>query len=241
MLPSPRLALLAVLVLAPIAGCYAPGNGVFAEPGERGLVCAQTMDRDGDKVGDLELGLDEARRRGAIVQLYGHSPDGTVSVARIEGLLAAAADRGMPFVTYQDMAAGTAPGGSLALGFDDAHVDAWHALRPLLDGYRARVTFFVTRFPGLAAEQRAKLHELADDGHAIEYHGTDHKAAAQYVAEHGLDAWLRDEIEPGLAAMRADGFAPAVFAYPFGDRSDETDRALLEQFTIVRGSAHDCD
>jgi hypothetical protein len=238
MLASPRLALLATLVSA---GCYAPGASVFAEPGEQGLVCGLNLDGGGDQAGDLELGLDEARRRNAIVQLYGHLPDGTVSVARIERLLAATAERGMGFVTYQDMAAGTAPGGSLALGFDDAHVDAWHALRPVFDRHGARVTFFVTRFPGLSAEQRAELHDLADDGHAIEYHGTDHKAAATYVAEHGLDAYLRDEIEPGLAAMRADGFAPTVYAYPFGDRSDETDAALLEQFTLVRGSAHDCE
>jgi hypothetical protein len=235
---SLRLAILAPLLAA---GCYAPGTTVFAEPGEHGLVCGLGIDASGDRAGDLTLGLDEARRRGAIVQLYGHLPDGTVSVARIEALLAAAVERDMPFVTYRDMVDDTAPGGSLALAFDDGHVDAWHALRPLFDRYGARVTFFVTRFPGLDADRRARLHELAGEGHAVEYHGTDHRAATRYVAEHGLDAYLADEIEPGLLAMRADGFAPAVFAYPFGDRSHELDAVLLEQFAMLRGTAHDCE
>jgi hypothetical protein len=233
----PGIALGIVLV----GGCGSLGTKVFAEPGDVGLVCGLSIDASGDKAGDLELGLDEARRRGAIVQLYGHSPGGTVSVARIEALLAATAERGMEFVTYRDMSEGTAAGSSLALSFDDDFIDGWHALRPVFDRYGARVTFFVTRFPGLDADRRARLHELAADGHAIEYHGTEHRPAERYVAEHGLDAYLADEIEPGLVAMRADGFTPVAFAYPHGERSDELDAALLDHFAIVRGIASRCE
>jgi peptidoglycan/xylan/chitin deacetylase (PgdA/CDA1 family) len=78
------------------------------------------------------------------------------------------------------------------------------------------------------------LHDLAADGHAIEFHGTEHLDARRYVADHGLDAYLADEIDPGLAAMRADGFDPHVFAYPFGAHTAATDRALLDRFTLLR-------
>jgi hypothetical protein len=237
----PSLRLLVGSLLSTLAACPAPGTVVFAEPGEHGLLCGLSIDGSSRQVGDLALGLDEARRRGAIVQLYGHSPGDSVTVERIEAVLAAAADRGMDFVTYADMTADTAGGSSLALSFDDDFVDGWHALRPSFDRHGARATFFVSRFAGLSAEQRAKLHELAADGHAIEYHGTDHQPAERYVAEHGLDAFLADEIEPGLAAMRADGFAPTAYAYPHGERSAETDAALLERFSIVRGIASRCE
>jgi hypothetical protein len=238
MRPSLRLVLLGSLLTA---ACHAPGTTVFAEPGDQGLLCGLSIDGSSRQAGDLALGLDDARRRGAIVQLYGHSPGDSVAVERIEALLAAAADRGMDFVTYADMTADTAGGSSLALSFDDDFVAGWHALRPVFDRHGARATFFVSRFAGLSAEQRAKLHELAADGHAIEYHGTDHQPAERYVAEHGIDAFLADEIEPGLAAMRADGFAPTAYAYPHGERTAETDAALLEHFSIVRGIASRCE
>jgi hypothetical protein len=239
MRPSLRLALFLAMLLT---GCHGPDAvTVFAEPGDTGLLCGLGIDGNSSKSGDLELGLDQARRSGTIVQLYGHSPDGTVPVARIEALLAAAAERGMDFVTYRDMVERTAAGRSLALSFDDDFVDGWHALRPLFDRYGARATFFVSRFQRLGPEQRAKLHELADDGHAIEYHGTDHQPAERYVAEHGIAAYLADEIEPGLDAMRDDGFAPVAFAYPHGERTAETDVALLERFPIVRGIMSRCE
>ena len=49
-----------------------------------------------------------------------------------------------------------------------------------------------------------------------EAHGTTHANAIDYIAAHGLNGYLRDEIEPSTAALTADGFAPVAFAYPYG-------------------------
>jgi hypothetical protein len=59
---------------------------------------------------------------------------------------------------------------------------------------------------------------------------------------HGLDAYLADDIDPALAAMRADGWAPIVFAYPMGHRTAEIDRALLDRegFALLRSVMREC-
>jgi peptidoglycan/xylan/chitin deacetylase (PgdA/CDA1 family) len=164
----------------------------------------------------------------------------TVPEARIEALLAAADERGLPFYTYKDIAAGDVDGPGLAYSFDDAHVDEWYALRPLFDRYDVRATFFVTRFPTMNEDRRAKLHQLEDEGHDIEFHGANHQNSQLYVEEHGLEDYLINEIDAGVQAMRDDGFDPTVFAYPFGVRTKETDEALLERFELVRAIRGTC-
>ncbi len=38
--------------------------------------------------------------------------------------------------------------------------------------------------------------------------------------------------------MGQDGFNTTSFAYPFGSRNDDTDKALLEYFDILRGTTY---
>lgn len=40
--------------------------------------------------------------------------------------------------------------------------------------------------------------------------------------------------------MRAAGFAPNAFAYPFGARTEATDAALLRHFALVRAIQYTC-
>jgi peptidoglycan/xylan/chitin deacetylase (PgdA/CDA1 family) len=97
-----------------------------------------------------------------------------------------------------------------------------------------RATFFVTRYHGFTAAKRALLRDLAERGHDIETHGVDHLRAPEYAEQFGLARYIADEVEPGAAALRADGHDPVAFAYPFGARTGELDRALLERFGVVR-------
>ncbi len=220
------------------AGCQENvGNidGVFYDGDGRSVHCAVNLDDDAhNTLASIDSALDRAVSRGEVAELYAHSPGGTVPISVVEHVLAGARDRGLPFVTYADFAAGVGTGPGLALSFDDTSVDAWHAMRPQFQAASARVTFFVSRYPAMRAEQRAQLAELAADGHAIEAHSVLHLRAPEYVEDHGLAAYITEEVVPSIELLRSDGFPVTSFAYPFGARTHEIDRAVLQHVAIVR-------
>jgi hypothetical protein len=45
---------------------------------------------------------------------------------------------------------------------------------------------------------------------------------------------MQDEVLPSIDLLRADGFAPTVFAYPYGRRTTEIDEAVLDVVERVR-------
>ncbi|HEY1559083.1 MAG TPA: polysaccharide deacetylase family protein [Kofleriaceae bacterium] len=222
-----------------LAGCQLSlddVDGVYYAPGMTTRVhCAVNLDSSAEtSLASIDSGLDRAARRGEIVELYAHHPGVTVPASVIEHVLAGATARGLAFVTYADFAAGTEQYPGIALSFDDTSVDAWVATLPLLAQYGARVTFFVSRYEFLNDEARAGLHTLAAAGHAIEPHTMLHLRAPDYVEQYGLDAYMAKEFEPSQEALDAEGFATTAFAYPFGARTDELDRAILEHVGAVR-------
>jgi peptidoglycan/xylan/chitin deacetylase (PgdA/CDA1 family) len=204
------------------------------------VVCSANIDDKYD-VPDFEIegALVHARDEHSTVHFYAHDPGTTIALSTIEYVLSTAVDLGVPFVTYDALGSG-GDHGSLALSFDDNSVSDWTAMRPLLARYGARVTFFVTRYLGMTDDERAQLHQLAADGHDIEYHTVSHLNAVDYVTAHGLDAYVADEIEPALTAMRDDGFTTREFAYPFGARSADIDAALAPYFDHLRAIRTTC-
>lgn len=229
--------------LAWCAGCdtaLSQIDAIYSRPADGPVVCGLSVDNKNIVSPDsIAIGLDKAQAEEWVIHLYSHQPEGTVDESTIEEVVAGAADRDMPFVTYRELLAGEASYG-LAFSFDDHDIRGWHALLPLFARYGAKVTFFISAYQTLDAEERSLLHELEAAGHAVEYHSTNHLDAAAYVSEHGAESYLADEILPGLTAMRADGFAPQVFAYPFGARSAASDEALRATFPLVRGSYFNC-
>ena len=226
-----------VLAVAALSGCAISElhdtDAAFARwDGER-VLCGVGVDGESITLAQIEAGLDRAAQHGEVLILFAHHPSKTVTPARIDAILASAERTGLPFLTFPELA-GANPSAGLSFGFDDASVDDWFALREVFTAHRARVTFFVSNYGELSINQRNKLHALAADGHAIEAHGMGHRDAAAYVDRHGLSRYVRDEIDPLLAAMAADGFVPTTFAYPYGDRTNELDRALLGRFSLIR-------
>jgi peptidoglycan/xylan/chitin deacetylase (PgdA/CDA1 family) len=200
--------------------------------------CAINLDTSANnRIESIDTGLDRARDRGEVIELYAHVPGVSVPLAKIAHVLAGARDRGLAFVTYADFARGAHVAPGLALSFDDTAVDAWLALRPLLQDHQARVTFFVCRYHTFSEAQRAGLQQLAADGHAIEAHSVGHFRAPEYVENHGLVAYLRDEVDPSIAALRADGFDVQAFAYPFGARTGQIDGAIARRVPVLRSVA----
>lgn len=221
-----------------VAGCRADIgeiDGAFYDGDGRRVHCAVNLDSSaGNSFASIDSALDRAVERGEVVELYAHRPGATVPHATIEHVLAGARDRGLPFVTYADFAAGGVSGAGLALSFDDAGVYEWFSARPQFQDHGARVTFFVTRYNRIGDEERGLLRMLADDGHDIAAHAVQHLDAPAYVEEHGLAAYLADEALPSIEILRAAGYTITSFAYPFGARTAELDRALLEHVPIVR-------
>ncbi len=232
-----------LVVVVVVAGCdvtLSEMDNVYSHGMDHAVLCSMNVDNKNLISADsIAVGLDRAQVDGTILHLYSHKPAGTVDESTIDSILASAADRSLGFITYREMLDGvTTPG--LALSFDDHDIVGWTGLRALFDLYGAKVTFFVSSFHVLAPEERQGLHDLAADGHDIEYHSTNHENAQDYEAGFGAAAYIDADIRPDLALMRADGFDPRVFAYPFGARSAATDAALLEIFPLLRASEFRC-
>jgi peptidoglycan/xylan/chitin deacetylase (PgdA/CDA1 family) len=230
-----------IAVAGALTACQAAASGVdgaFYDGDGRAVHCALGIDTvSGNSRASLDAGLDRARDRHEILELFTHSPGKTVTADEFEHVLAGAQARGLPFVTYEELAAGTATGAGLALSLDDTDVAAWTAVRPMLARYGARVTFFVSRYAALQDGQRAALHDLAADGHVIEAHTVNHLRGPDVVEAQGLRAYLDDEVLPSIDRLRADGYPVRAFAYPFGARTDETDHAILAHVDVLRSVA----
>lgn len=219
-----------LVLLAACAGDVEDLDAIYAtNDGER-VLCGLGVDSANISVDALEAGMQRARERDEVMILFAHQPTRTIDPDRVENILAAADRVGLPFVTFPELAGARHAG--LSFGFDDWYVDNWMSLRDTLRG--RPVTFFVSNWHELAPADIETLHALAADGHAIEAHGMGHRDAALYVDRYGLDRYLRDEIDPLVELMRRDGFSPATFAYPYGSRTNEIDRALLSRFALVR-------
>lgn len=232
-----------ILVAAACAGCdvtLSEIDNIYSDGADHRVLCGISIDNKNTVSADaISVGLDRATVDETILHLYSHKPSGTIDESTLEQVVAGAADRNMTFVTYADLADGTATQG-LALSFDDHDIVGWNQLLPMFDLYGARVTFFISHYTTISDDDRSLLRVLAAAGHAIEYHSTAHLNAEAYSAENGVEAYINDDILPGLAAMRADGYDPRVFAYPFGARTAATDEAVLQQFPLVRASHFNC-
>lgn len=232
-----------IVIAVLLAGCdttIADYDDIYERGAAQYVECSMNIDdKNSVSVDAIGAALDRAQLDGTTLQLYAHKPTGTVEAATIETVLAGAADRGMRFASYRELSEHEVPG-SLALSFDDHDLTGWTSLRPVFDRYGAKVTFFISAYDSFDDGEKAQLAALAGDGHDIEYHSTHHQNAEEYTAAHGVDAYVADDILPGLALMRADGYDPTTFAYPFGARTAETDEALAPLFAHLRAAHYTC-
>jgi peptidoglycan/xylan/chitin deacetylase (PgdA/CDA1 family) len=205
--------------------------------GDERVLCATSIDDHQDPdLGSIAAAIEIARDEQSVVMLYGHTPGEGLALGTIEALLEMAAAANVPLISYRDMLPGQPRRAGIALSFDDSRIDAWYSIVPLLERYDASITVFVSRFHAATETDIAQLEHMAALGHAVEYHGTNHVKARDYVDDHGLDAYMEDEFFPDLALMRGAGFDPVAFAYPHGSRSDELDVAILREMHFVRGT-----
>src|SRR5262249_7075929 len=152
-------------LLGLLCACHTPLSeldGAFYSWDDREVHCAvEVEDRDGWPWQELLDGLDRARDNGEVVEMLVHRPGESMTWPRFEQLLAAARDRGLPFLTATDMVNG-AGGAGIALMYDDWYLDTWLASLDLLAQYQARVTIYVAHYDGFDAAHKAQVRQLAD-------------------------------------------------------------------------------
>lgn len=208
---------------------------------DRRVLCSANID---DTLGDVldttfvERELAAARDGGWAVLLHAHEPSATISLPWLDRMLDLADRDDLITYTYRDLVPGIrAPG--LALAFDDDTPDAWLGAREILRRHHARVTFFVSGT--LTTRDRAALATLAADGNDIEPHSLRHANAIDYVAAHGITAYIDDEVLPSIRAFTDAGYPyPVAYAYPGGWHSPEIDAAVLVHVDKVRTTRSQC-
>ncbi|NEM98620.1 polysaccharide deacetylase family protein [Pontibacter burrus] len=126
---------------------------------------------------------------------------------------------------------------AFVISFDDQYVAEWYAQRALFAKYNVEATFFITNPDSLTSDEVEMLKALERDGHEIASHGAKHVNALNYTEEHGLEAYIQNEIIPSVKSLQKLGFTPVTFAYPYGANSRTIDHELLKYFYLLRGDS----
>ncbi len=244
---SKRLVLNTRVVLTCLAGLAAgchDADWLMYGWDDRRVLCSGSVDNLGGGVDRsfVEQSFEHAYHHNSVALFHAHVPGVTVSREMIEWLLVTAEAHHLDFVGYDELDQVHPSRAGFALAFDDQAVEEWSSVRDLFSAHAARVTFFITRFRRYTDEMKDGLLQLAADGHDIEAHGVEHLHSGDYVAAHGLDAYVDNEVEPSIEVLRTSGYAPTTFAFPFGEASETTwNRVLsLEGVRRVRLSLADC-
>lgn len=224
-----------LITLALLGGCHSDDWLTYGWD-DRRVLCSSSVD---DLVSDVDWGeveetLAYAERENVVALFHAHVPRVTISIRAIESLLVVAQAHHLDFIRYDELRPDQPRRAGLALVFDDQATQAWTDIRPLLANYGARVTFEVTRYPNYTDEMKAQIRQLADDGHDIEAHSISHLHTAAYIAEHGLDAYLTEEVMPSFQVLRDDHYTPTTYAFPFGAADVATYEAVLAQPGVER-------
>jgi len=122
----------------------------------------------------------------------------------------------------------------VCLTFDDLFVENWVNTRDVFAEFGVRATFCVCHLHIATPKQRSGLLQLQDDGHEIALHTRTHPRLMPYIEAHGVENWLHEEVEKGLAEHRAAGLTGQSFAFPHHVSTPETRNAVAPLFTSMR-------
>jgi len=129
----------------------------------------------------------------------------------------------------------------LALTFDDYAVDGWFDMNPLFKEYGVKPTFFVSNFHTLSTNQIDKLKTLESSGAEIGCHTYTHDGVNRDYHHNinRINEYINSQIAPALENMKAEGFNPESFAYPYGEHEEHYDSAVRAYFPYLRTTASD--
>jgi len=232
----------ALVLVAVLAGCIGGDHLGYSWDGRQVLCSLAVDDLSHDAPWEqVDAEIQHAADAGTVALFHAHDPGRTISVAAIQRLLGLADAAGLAYVTYAELVPDAAPHPAIALAFDDEYVDDWLQLAaPELSAHGARVTFFVTRVAMYDAVAVDELAQLAAMGHAVEAHSVGHLHARDYEAQHGIAAYVADEVLPSIQILEDNGYHVTSYAFPFGESDDALDAAVLEHVERVRVSPGSC-
>lgn len=124
----------------------------------------------------------------------------------------------------------------IALQFDDDFLTQWCGQRTFFKDNQMKLTFFITRPNRFNKEKLDCIKALIADGHEIGAHGYEHQNPKEYIAQHGLQAFLTDEIDRPQALLEDLGIFPLSYAYPWGGDTPELPKILEKYFMIQRST-----
>ena len=239
----PLMRVLVLLLVLHATGCH-DADWLMYGWDDRQVLCSDSVDNLGGGVDRsfVEQAFTHAYHENQVALFHAHVPGETVTREMVAWLLDTAEAYHLDFVGYDELDPDHRPRAGFALAFDDSDVDSWLSTRDLFAAHGARVTFFVTRFDRFTPEMTSGLAVLAADGHDIEAHSVNHLHEAAYISEHGLDAYTANEVEPSFEILRAAGYSPSVYAFPFGEARETTWKGVLsvEGIDRVRVSPSAC-
>lgn len=125
----------------------------------------------------------------------------------------------------------------IAISFDDRYVAQWDSLRPLLKKYDVKATFYMTQFDSLTATEKGILLQLQKEGHEIGAHGATHTRAVDYALSQSTDAFIKNEVEAEINAMKKAGLHVSTYAHPGGQQAWFINQKLYNYFNLVRDVA----
>ena len=127
--------------------------------------------------------------------------------------------------------------GTLCLTFDDRFFDSWLDSDKFFKQYDARVTFFISgKIDGQAV---AAMKKLQDAGHSIGLHALNHAKFPSFAQKYGVAAYTEKQIIPQLEVCRKNNIRIRAFAYPYSQRTPESDRELFKTFDFLRTNCTD--
>ncbi len=124
--------------------------------------------------------------------------------------------------------------GGVCITFDDTFVDEWFEISNLLKENDINATFYVTKIHTLEPDELAELQTLYAEGFEVGSHGYNHINAVEYLEDHTLTEYYKNEIEPSIKFLKVIGIQPKSFSYPYGMNSDSLDTYLLKYFSALR-------
>ena len=210
------------------------------------ILCSTPVDdyQEEPNWGRIDKEMREAEHYKWAALYHAHIPGETVKRETLEKLFDMADSHGLEYDTFRELSPDATPHAAIAFAFDDSAVDNWAMVRDVLLEHDAKITLFVTRWFELSDEQKQQIAEFAAEGDDVEPHTVHHLNAGDYVNEHGMNAYIHDEVLPSFTALTDAGYpTPVSFAYPFGVHSPEIDKAVLESTGVrtVRTTPGECD
>lgn len=126
----------------------------------------------------------------------------------------------------------------IVFSFDDRSVEDWYSLKELFKENGVRASFFVCKPQELTEKDFQMLAELEEDGHEIGAHSTNHLKLEEFLQDHSLEEYVKEEIDYCKNFLEEKGFKVDSYAFPFGVFTEELVQEVEQDFSSLRGTAY---